>query len=132
MSIDLLNLDELIELERVVTIRGKEYSVVERSVGVLLDSIKVAKQASLKTKGNQNEKEQAFFESMIKTIQTIIPECPEAVVRGLSMPQMLALFEFANRDPQAMAEEALAARDAKLNGEGEVVSAQEVLDAPKA
>lgn len=130
MSVDLLNLDELTELERCVTIRGKEYSVVERSVGVLLDSIKVAKSAALKSKGTNADKEQVFFEGMIKTIQTIIPECPEAVVRGLSMPQMLALFEFANRDPQRMAEEALAARDAKLNG-GVVEAEAVVEDDPK-
>jgi hypothetical protein len=124
---DLLNLDELTELNRVIAIRGVEYGVVERSVGVLLDSIKVAKAAASKGKG-KGQSEETFFENMIKTIQTIIPECPESVVRGLSMPQMLAVFEFANRDPQKMAEEALAAQEAKLNGEGVVESE---VEAPK-
>lgn len=124
---DLLNLDELTELNRVVTIRGVEYAVVERSVGVLLDSIKVAKAAT--TKGKKGQSEEVFFENMIKTIHTIIPECPIEVVRGLSMPQMIAVFEFANRDPQKMAEEALASHEAKLNGEGVVESEAE---APKA
>lgn len=124
---DLLNLDELTELERRVTIRGTEYAVVERSVGVMLDSLKVAKAAAAKGKGKA-QSEEAFFESMIKTIQTIIPECPEAVVRGLSMAQMIAVFEFANRDPQKMAEEALASQEAKLK-DGVVESE---VEAPKA
>lgn len=112
---DLLNLDELVELERHVNIRGVEYAVVERSVGVLLDSIKVAKSVAKK---NRNEEE--FFESMIRTIRTIIPECPEEVVRGLTMAQMLAVFEFANRDPQKMAEEAVNDQAARAEN-GEVV-----------
>lgn len=106
---DLLNLDELTELQREVTIRGVNYAVVERSVGVMLDSIRVAKMAMAKGKTKQAEDE--FFESMIKTIQTIIPECPVEIVRGLTMGQMTALFEFCNADPQKMAEEALAATD---------------------
>lgn len=123
---DLLNLDELTELNRYVNIRGTEYQVVERSVGVLLDSLKVAKQAAAKKGTKQTE--EVFFENMIKTIQTIIPECPEAVVRGLSMTQMIAVFEFANQDPQKMAEEALASQEARLK-DGVVESESE---APKA
>lgn len=122
---DLLNLDELTELERRVNIRGVEYPVVERSVGVMLDSLRVAKAAAAKGK-NTAVAEEVFFENMIKTIQTIIPECPEAVVRGLSMAQMLALFEFANQDPQKMAEEALASQEARANGEGVVETSAEV------
>lgn len=124
---DLLNLDELTELERRVAIRGTEYAIVERSVGVMLDSLRVAKSAVSKGKGKQSE--EVFFENMIKTIQTIIPECPEAVVRGLSMAQMIAVFEFANQDPQKMAEEALANQEARLT-KGGVVESE--VEAPKA
>lgn len=121
---DLLNLDELLELERTVVIRGVSYPIVERSVGVMLDSIRVAKKAARKS---QNE--ETFFEDMIKTIRTMIPECPEEVVRGLTMPQMIALMNFVNTDPNVLAEEAVAA--AKEKGEsGEVVS--EVAVDPKA
>lgn len=123
---DLLNLDELTELERRVAIRGTEYAIVERSVGVMLDSLRVAKAA---TRGGKKQSEETFFENMIKTIQTIIPECPEAVVRGLSMAQMIAVFEFANQDPQKMAEEALANQEARLT-EGGVVESE--VEAPKA
>lgn len=122
---DLLNLDELVELERRVAIRGTEYAIVERSVGVMLDSLRVAKAATAKGK---KQTEEVFFENMIKTIQTIIPECPEAVVRGLSMAQMIAVFEFANQDPQKMAEEALASQEARLNNG--VVESE--VEAPKA
>lgn len=116
---DLLNLDELTELKREVTIRGINYAVVERSVGVMLDSIRVAKMAAVKGKSKQTE--DAFFENMIGTIQTIIPDCPLEIVRGLTMNQMVALFDFCNRDPNVMAEEALAAEGA-VEKDGVVVS----------
>lgn len=120
---DLLNLDELIDVERQVTIRGVNYPVVERSIGVLLDSIKVAKQAAARRKGKQDE--EAFLSDMIKTLRTIMPECPEEVVRGLSMPQMVAVLEFCNQDPNQMAAEAVA--EAKASGEaGNVDSEKEV------
>lgn len=110
---DLLNLDDLVEIERQVTIRGVQYPVVERSVGLLLDSIVVAKQAALR-KNKPNE--QVFFENMIKTIRTILPECPEEIVRGLTMPQMVAVLEFCNQDPNKLAAKA-EAQEPEVEGE---------------
>lgn len=103
---DLLNLDELTGVERQITIRGVNYSVVERSIGVLLDAIKMSKAAAKRRNGKQDE--EAFLNDMIKTLRTILPECPEEVVRGLTMPQMVTVLEFCNQDPNKMADEALA------------------------
>lgn len=125
---DLLNLDELTDIERQVTIRGVNYSVVERSIGVLLDSIKVSKAAAKRRNGKQDE--EAFFNDMIKTLRTILPECPEEVVRGLSMPQMVAVLEFCNQDPNKMAQEAVA--EAKARGESGEVESEKAVEPGKA
>lgn len=109
---DLLNIDELTGPERRVTIRGIEYPVVDRSVGLMLDSIRAVKQQQ-KVKGKGVD-EELFFTNIIKTLRTILPECPEEVVRGLSMPQMMAILDFCNQDPNKMADEAV--KEAKASG----------------
>lgn len=120
---DLLNIDELTGPERRVTIRGVEYSVVDRSVGLMLDSIRAVKQQQ-KVKGKGVD-EELFFTNIIKTLRTILPECPEEVVRGLSMPQMMAILDFCNQDPNKMADEAV--KEAKASGnDGDVNDAKEV------
>jgi hypothetical protein len=124
---ELLNIDELSGPERRVTIRGVEYSVVDRSVGLMLDSIRAVKQ---QTKGNKNRvDEETFFTNIIKTLRTILPECPEEVVRGLSMPQMMAILDFCNQDPNQMAEEAVA--EAKAAGNTGSVNDSKVVEPGK-
>ena len=110
---DLLNIDELSGPERRVTIRGVEYAVVDRSVGLMLDSIRAVKQQS-KAKGNKVD-EETFFANILKTIRTILPECPEEVARGLTLPLMMAVLDFCNQDPNKMAEEAVAENKAAGN-----------------
>lgn len=113
--VDLLNIDELSGPERRVTIRGVEYAVVDRSVGLMLDSVRAVKQQTKKGKVD----EETFFNNIIKTLRTILPECPEEVVRGLSMPQMMAILDFCNQDPNRMADEAV--KEAQASGnEGDV------------
>lgn len=109
---DILNIDELTGPERRVTIRGADYPVVDRSVGLMLDSIRAVKQQESK-KNKINE--ELFFENIIRTLRTILPECPEEVVRGLTMAQMMAILDFCNQDPNKMASEAVAESRAKGN-----------------
>lgn len=116
---NLLNLDELTELEREVQIRGINYPIVERSVGVMLDSIKIAKAAH---RGGKKPTEEEFFGDMLKTLKTIIPDCPDEVLRGLNMSQMLAVLEFCNSDPNKLATEAVAAGVAAGQKEAEGVT----------
>lgn len=119
---DLLNIDDLSEPERYVTIRGVQYAVVDRSVGLMLDSIRAVKQAA---KRGKKVDEEDFFTNILKTLRTVLPECPEEIVRGLSMRQMMAILDFCNQDPNAMAEEAVA--EAKATGKtGDVNDSKEV------
>lgn len=120
---DILNIDDLVTPERVIVLRGQSYSVVDRSVGLLLDSIRAVKQQEKRNKGKIDE--EMFFENIIKTVRSIIPECPEEVVRGLQMNQMIAIIEFCNQDPNKMAEEAVA--EQKSAGKsGDVNTSKEV------
>lgn len=123
---DLLNIDELTGPERRVTIRGVEYGVVDRSVGLMLDSIRAVKHQSQAkgAKGNRVD-EETFFTNILKTLRTILPECPEEVVRGLSLPQMMAILDFCNQDPNKMAEEAVA-ESAAAGKKGDVSDTKDV------
>jgi len=115
---ELLNLDELVELKRFVTIRGKRFVMADRSVGQLIESIVVSKSDTEMT-------ELEYFEQMVKTVQTILPDAPESVIRSLNMRQIVALLEFANKDPNALAAEA--ADEARAQGKsGKVESVKEV------
>lgn len=112
----LLNLDELVELERTVLIRGIEYPIVERSVGIMLDSIKVATRAAKQKSNGVRQNEESFFTDMLKTLSTIIPDCPEIVLRGLTMRQMVAVLEFCNSNPEDLVKQAQAQGDQEQGG----------------
>lgn len=120
---NLLNIDELSGPERFVTIRGTQYPVVDRSVGLMLDSIRAVKESE-RTKGKKAD-EEVFFTNMIRTLRTILPECPEEIVRGLSMGQMMAILDFCNQDPNKMAQEAIQENQAAGNA-GDVNDSKEV------
>lgn len=120
---DILNIDELVTPERTIVLRGKSYSVVDRSVGLLLDSIRAVKQQEARNKNKVSE--DVVLENMLRTIQTILPECPVEVIRGLQMHQMVAIIEFCNQDPNKMAEEAVAEQE-KAGKSGDVVDSKEV------
>lgn len=114
---ELLNLDELANVDRYVTVRGKRYAVYDRTVGHMLESVALARRTEAHT-------EEEFLEAMLKTVKTIIPDCPEEVVRSLSLRQMTALLEFVNRDPAQFVAEAQA--EAEAQGKtGEVESVKE-------
>lgn len=114
---DLLNLDELTSVDRFVTLRGKRYAVNDRSVGQMLESVVMAKRS-----GSHTEEE--FLESMINTVKSVIPDCPEAFVRSMNLRQMVALLEFVNQDPAQLVAEAEA--DAQSQGQtGQVESVVE-------
>lgn len=123
---DLLNLDALVEVQRCVTLRGKQYEVAERSVGVMLDAVAMARSAAAKNP-DQDDME-SFLTDMVKTIRTILPTCPEEVVRSMSLPQMSALITFANTDPQDLAARAAAA--GQPNEQGVIESAEKVAGGP--
>lgn len=114
---DLLNLDELTNVDRFVTLRGKRYAVTDRSVGQMLESVVMAKRAGTHT-------EEEFLESMISTVKSVIPDCPVESIRSMNLRQMVALLEFVNQDPAQLV--AQAEEDAKATGKaGQVESVVE-------
>jgi len=110
--LELFNLDELTTLERFVTLRGKRYPVVDRSVGQMIESIAMTRKGGVQT-------EEDFLNSMVKTVEAVIPDAPAEVIRSMSLRQMVALLEFVNTDPNKIAAEAEA--QAKEEGKSGVV-----------
>ena len=100
----LLNLDGIVEAKRTVTISGSDYVLNQRSVGQMISAIQAVK--SLEESESLSEMDQmgVMFESMLDAAKGILPECPEEVLRALSMNKLNALIEFANevnQDPAA-------------------------------
>lgn len=118
---ELLNLDELTTVDRFVTLRGKRYAVNDRSVGQMLESVVMAKRAGTHT-------EEEFLESMISTVQSVIPDCPVDTIRSMNLRQMVALLEFVNQDPSALVAQA----EAQAQSEGKSGNVESVVDAKKA
>lgn len=118
---ELLNLDDLTTIERVVTIRGQRYSVADRSVGQMIESLAMVKRGTKAT-------EEQFLDSMVKTVKAILPDCPEEVVRSMSLRQMTALMEFVNQDPNKIAAEAVS--EARESGQAGNVESEKELAKP--
>lgn len=88
---DLLNIDELVKPTRAVVVGGYEHVIAEQSIGQLIESVKMAKAA-------KTDENPAFeFEQYVKTVQRLIPTCPEHTVRGMTMRQLGAIMDFANK-----------------------------------
>lgn len=112
---ELLNLDELTTLERFVTLRGKRYPVADRSVGQMIESIAITRKGGVQT-------EEDFLNSMVKTVEAVIPDAPQEVIRSMSLRQMVALIEFVNQDPNKLAAEA----EAQAKAEGKTGAVESV------
>lgn len=88
-DVKLLNLDELAAVERAVVIGGKEYPVVEQSVGQMLARLSLSKEQNLKDP-------EVFLKNMQQTAQDILPSAPKKVIGSLSIKQITRLVEFLN------------------------------------
>jgi hypothetical protein len=113
----LLNLDELVTVERYVTLRGVRYAVAERTIGVLVAGLQAAQAQEAAGEVNQAK----FFEDLIKTLRSILPELPEEVASSLSMEQAVAIINFASQDPKTLAD--AVSQEAPAEGEAEVKKA---------
>lgn len=98
---ELLNIDDLVKPKRAIVVGGYEHVIAEQSIGQLIESIKLAKAV-------RTEDDPAFeFEQYVKAVQRLLPTCPEATIRGLTMRQLGAIMDFANKpDVEAVAEAA--------------------------
>lgn len=86
---DLLNLDELAVVKREVTIAGKTYALADQTLGQMIETTRLQKQAD-------SDDAEAIFNQMVRTAKSILPDCPEEVLRGLTMLQLQGLFKFAH------------------------------------
>jgi hypothetical protein len=86
---NLLNLDEVSKAKRQITLGGVDYDVVDQSVGQMISSIQVQKLLS-NVEGNEVE----VMSELLKSVQEIIPTCPESKIRTLSMSSINAIFDF--------------------------------------
>lgn len=93
MSTKLLNLDDLIEDERAIRIKGVEYTIADQSVGQMLSAIK----ASNRTEDHDDP--EFVVTTMIKHVQQIIPDCPIEVIESLGMSGITAILAFVSGAP---------------------------------
>lgn len=98
----LLNIDDLVKPTRAIVIGGYEHQIAEQSVGQLIESAKLS--ASQKVEGDETV---ARFEGFVKSVSTLIPTCPEHVIRGLTIKQMMAIVDFANKPDEEVVQEAV-------------------------
>lgn len=97
----LLNIDDLVKPTRAIVIGGYEHQIAEQSVGQLIESAKLA--ATQKVEGDETV---AQFEKFVKTVSSLIPTCPDHVIRGLTIKQMMAIVDFANKPDEEFVREA--------------------------
>lgn len=101
---ELLNLDDLVVVKRVVRFRGAEYEIVERTLGQLLEDIETAKRAET---AGENGPERVIL-AIFDTIRKLLPSMPEDVLRSMNFDQALAVVKFLNKADSARADDSLA------------------------
>lgn len=94
----LLNIDDILQTERVIVLQGKEYKIVDQSIGQMIEAIQLSE--SLKSEAN----ELTIANQIVKTVETIIPDCPKKVIHSLPMNALNAILEFANASAKEVAE----------------------------
>ncbi|CDT52546.1 conserved hypothetical protein [Vibrio coralliirubri] len=95
---ELFNLDELAKVKRTVVLFGNTYDVAERTVGQMVNALRVAKKAEVASPDE-------ILEEMLDTAHNIIPDCPMDNIKRLNMRQLTALIQYASKpDEQVIAE----------------------------
>lgn len=106
---DLLNLDDIERAERFVRLNGEDYRIAEQTVGQMMASIRLTKSAAM-------DDDEKMAEAIMESAKQTLPDCPEDVLKLLTMPSLIKLLTFANGD---VPEEALAKEEQKEKVEGE-------------
>lgn len=96
---DLLNLDALAEKERLVQIKGKQYQLVDRTVGQVISAIKAQKDT-------EEMSESDSIEMMVDLVRQGIPDCPEEVLMRLPIAHLHAIMNFMMQSDEEAVEEA--------------------------
>lgn len=103
----LLNIDDLAKPSRAIVIGGYEHQIAEQSVGQLIESVKMAAQAT--------EKDAAYdFEMLVKSVKRLVPTCVEETIRGLTVKQLIAIINFANAPDEKSIQEVAEKKEATM------------------
>lgn len=92
---ELLNIDELITVEKKIQIKGKKYSVVERSVSQVLEAISIEKELSQKLP-DAREDSLAKIEVLVKMVKMSVPDCPDDIIKNLPVKTLMTIMNFIN------------------------------------
>ena len=98
---ELLNLDELIDVKRQVTIGGMSYDVADQTVGEMVEALRTAK-----TVQDNADDGEVMLSAMVSTAKRLIPDCPKDQIDRMTMRQLAALIEFASASDEQVAAEA--------------------------
>lgn len=93
-SIDLLNLDEVVEQERALVLGGKEYPVVQQSVADYLKRLKTERDEE-KSQGEDTPEKTML--RIVDAIQSSIPSCPTEVLLKLTPEKLMTILRWLNR-----------------------------------
>lgn len=88
----ILNLDDLAKHTKTVTLRGKEYPVVDMTVEQFIESTSAAE----RLKDDKDPVRQ--LEEAVKLLKRSIPDCPVEEFRRLTFEQLNVLLDFINGD----------------------------------
>jgi len=105
----LLNLDDLATVDRAVTIKGVRYAMVDLSVGDFIKNSREFKHVTPASPADQQ------FEVMVAMVCRSFPTMTAEVASGLTFPQVKALSDFINADPEEEAKKAIAAEGGAKN-----------------
>ena len=95
-----LNLDELAQEERVLTLGGKNYTMKEMSVREFIHATREAEKAQKEAeKEGATELEMSeVMEKLVGMISDAFPDCPKEALSGLKIVQLNAILEFMKGD----------------------------------
>lgn len=94
----LLNLDELVAPEKVIRIKNVDHTVIERTVGQVLEAVKFEKSGKSL---NDNE----TFETAIDFVLQSIPTCPKEDLLSLQVESIGKILSFINDADTQVVEE---------------------------
>jgi hypothetical protein len=100
----ILNLDELTTTSRKVRLRGKEYDVVELSVGAFIDTMKKANEIEARANKGETIRPDESMSQMIDTLSLALPDCPREELGRLSFNALAVLLKFVNGDDAPVVE----------------------------
>jgi len=106
---EILNLDELAPIKRVVKLDGTDHQVKELSVEDWLASSAEAKRLEEQTEQEAVEN----IKSNIEHLQRVLPTIAAGRIAKLSFPQLIALIKFVNSEVEKQGQPAVEGADPK-------------------